>query len=193
MNTRDRTLLRYRIDAADVVVDLGEGFERFAAENGAAGLAGRVVGATIWSQLQGEEVIHLYRDLLRTCRGSGRAVEFPFRCDSPTLRRHMRMRMIGASDGSVTFESALLRAEPRDAVELPPSGGGAEDALLVVCAWCRQVEVEKGAWSELEEAVRRLGLFSRETPWRISHGICPACYRAVSAAVRPSGSAPGPT
>lgn len=192
-STLELAVLRYRVDAEDVIVDLGEGFERFAAENGASGLAGRVMGTAIWSQLQGEEVIHLYRDLLRACRGSGRAVEFPFRCDSPTLRRYMRMRMVAAPDGSVTFESALLREVPRDAVELPPSGGGPQDAMLVVCAWCRQVEVEAGAWVELEEALRRLGLFGRETPWRISHGICPSCYRAVCEAERPSGGAPGPT
>ena len=183
VSTLDLTVLRYRVDATDAIVDVGEGFGRFAAENGAAGLADRVMGAAIWSQLRGDEVILIYRELLRTCRATGRAVEFPFRCDSPTRRRYMRMRMVGAPDGSVTFESAVLYEEPRDAVELPPAGDAPRDALLVVCAWCRQVEA--GAWVELEEAIRRLGLFGPEAPWRISHGICPSCYRAVSEAGRP--------
>ena len=45
-------VLRYRIDARDVIVWVGEGFEAFAAENGAPGLAARVLGTSLWTQVR---------------------------------------------------------------------------------------------------------------------------------------------
>ena len=174
-------VLRYRIDARDVIVEVGAGFEEFAAQNGAPGLAGRVLGTPLWAHLHGEGVTHLYRDLVARCRATRGTAEFPFRCDSPTHRRFLRMRMTGLPDGSVAFESATLREEARTRVAMPSTASAPEEAMLVVCAWCRNVEMDAGEWVELEEAVRRREIFSRPVPPRISHGICPPCYRAVRA------------
>ena len=167
----------YRVDAADVIVEIGEGFGDFAAANGAPGLERTVVGTSLWSHVEGFEVRSIYRDLLATCRGSHGALEFPYRCDSPARRRFMRMRMAGVGAGSVAFESELLREEPRAPVELPAPAPRPGDDLLILCAWCRQADV--GRWVELEEAIRRLDLFGPRPPPTITHGICPTCERSV--------------
>ena len=56
------------------------------------------------------------------------------------------MRMTGLPDGSVAFESATLREEPRTRIAIPPMGASDEDALVVMCAWCRSVDLGAAQW-----------------------------------------------
>jgi len=171
--------LRYRVDAADVIVAVGEGFEAFAAANGAPGLERAALGTSLWAHVQGFEVKAIYRDLLTTCRRTPDALEFPYRCDAPTTRRFMHMRIAGLGNGAIGFESRTLRVEPRARAEWPPPPSRPGDDLLTVCAWCRKVQV--GRWVELEEAIRRLDLFGARPMPTITHGICPPCAAAVRA------------
>jgi len=48
-----------------------------------------------------------------------------------------------------------------------------------MCGWCKKVEVD-GRWFEAEAAVNLLGLFELPLMPRLSHGICPECYRKMN-------------
>jgi DNA-binding response OmpR family regulator len=45
------------------------------------------------------------------------------------------------------------------------------EGILPMCAYCRRIRDEKGAYSNLEEFV------SDRTPARFSHGVCPDCAK----------------
>ncbi len=45
------------------------------------------------------------------------------------------------------------------------------EGILPMCAYCRRIRDEKGAYSNLEEYV------SDKTPARFSHGVCPDCAK----------------
>jgi hypothetical protein len=167
------TLVVHRIDADDTIVLVDEAWRRFARANGAPSLAGSAEGRSLWDFVAGFEVRELHRILLQRVRSDGRVVEFAFRCDSPTLRRHLRMTIVALPGGHVEFRSRTLREEPRAAVPLLDAGATRTGEWLTMCSWCKRVKLDD--WVEAEDAVDELGLFEQTTLPSISHGACPAC------------------
>ena len=105
---------RYRVDAADVLVWVDELWLAFAKENGAPGLTrGSVVGQSLWDFVSGNELCSLYAEIHSRVRSSGLPAVLPFRCDSPSLQRHMRMTITREDEGQLGYECLLVRAVPR--------------------------------------------------------------------------------
>jgi hypothetical protein len=121
--------------------------------------------------------------LLRRVRGELGSVNLPFRCDGPTVRREMDIRIASQASGRFVVFSARLRAEERRAEFQPllaaetPRG----EETLTMCGWCDRFLVD-GEWVEVEEAVARLGLFQLPEMPAISHGVCPDCTEMLIAA-----------
>jgi hypothetical protein len=100
---------------------------------------------------------------------------FPFRCDSPTARRHLEMRLTRRPDDTVQFESVVLASELRVQQPLWDRHVPRGEDLVPVCSWCKRVETA-GEWFEVEDAIGRLRLFERHDMPRLSHGICRDCF-----------------
>jgi len=47
--------------------------------------------------------------------------------------------------------------------------------MLPICAWCKKIKDDEGAWHQLEAYV------TERTQAEFSHGMCPDCYRAHGA------------
>lgn len=137
----------------------------------------RLVGQVIWHVLPG--VAEWYGPLVRRARAEQRTVCFPFRCDTPDLRRLMRMRISPEPGGAISFESAVVRVQPRPHV--PLLAGTADPGVHVVtmCSWCKRVDAD-GDWLEVEDAMERLGADTDSLP-SVSHGICPRCLDELAA------------
>lgn len=174
------SVVRYRIDSQDTILDVNDAWTAFAIENGAPELgAAAVVGQSMWRYIDGSETQHLWGMLLARARQTLRTHVFPFRCDAPTCRRHMEMAITGSPDGSVDFVSKLLREEPRSSVPLLESRQRRGESWLTICSWCNRVHVAEAEWSEVETAVERLALFSSDGLPQVTHGICRACHATV--------------
>ena len=164
----------YQLNAADEILSVGGDWAPFAQANEAPYLADGVIGRPLWDFVGGMTTRHVYRELLARVR-AGRTVAFDYRCDSPDLRRFLRMTISPGSEGGVAFDSRTVRTEPR----VPPlpslvSGQGTEPGLRM-CSWCKRVDLSQ-LWEELEIAVERLGLLTLGHPPLISHAMCPRCY-----------------
>lgn len=165
----------YQIDVADrVYVVNPASFDAFAAENGQPALAGRVHGTPLWHHIHGAEVSAIYRALIKTCRIDRRPRSFPFRCDAPGIERHLTMRMWSPDGRRVEFVSTIDREAARTAIALLDVSSPRDDFLLVICAWCHALAVDR-AWVPLERGVELLGLFGPEPMPALSHGVCPRC------------------
>ena len=176
------TALSYAIDDQDRLIKVDEGYYRFAEENGWDG-AGASLGRTLWDFVAGAETRKLQRMLLRRVRNEVRAVELPFRCDGPDVRREMDIRIAADRTGRVVLFSARLRSEEAREAPQPmfdPKAARGSD-LLAMCAWCDRFLVDD-EWVEIEEAATRLELFRRSQLPKISHGICPSCSEMLLAA-----------
>lgn len=171
----------YIIDAADRVIHLDEDWVKCARETGREDLApGRILGRSIWSFLHGIETVHLYRLLVRRVR-RGAQIEFRLvvKVGGDVQLRRMKMQAIGGGE-SVVFESSLIDVSESEATPPLSSGDGeSPEALLIVCSWCDRLKLPDETWVEVEQAVSRLGLFERETPPKLTHGVCEDCFKSL--------------
>ncbi len=176
----ERTFI-HRIDGDDVIEFVNQEWIEFAAENWDADAARRVPGTPIWDYVANRSVRHLLQVVVERLRGSGRTVTLPYRCDSPECRRFMEMELEVVAFDKVEFRSRILREEPREPVPLLDPEAARSPEMLVMCSWCKRVDVPP--WMEVEQAVEALNLFGPEEVPTITHGICDECRDQVLSAI----------
>ena len=168
-------VVTYCVDHEDRLFGFNNAWSGLATSNGDASLDGpRLVGGLLWDYLD-EETAQIYRRMLQRVRDGAPAIRFEFRCDAPDMRRLIAMEISATNGGVVEFVITPLVEQERPTVPLlDPVQPRGEDFVLI-CAWCKQVELPSGAWVEVEAAVPALGLFECDAFPRLSHGICPNC------------------
>ncbi len=171
-------VISYAINHLDQIVTVGESWDAFSDANEGVVRAAGIVGHSVWEFVSHDTTRQVYRDLIARVH-SGHRVQFAFRCDSPTLRRFMRMSMSPGPDASVLFDSQVLRTEPRDAPILTVDPAIQTGDLLRMCGWCRRVAVAADEWVEIEIAVDRLGILAHDPAVGVTHGMCPDCFTRV--------------
>lgn len=178
---------RYAIDRHDLIKQVCPLWLAFARENGAPQLSHEsVTGRSLWEFIDGAETKRLYQAILARVRTSILQVVLPFRCDSPTLRRHMRLEITPQPDDCIQFEGVLERAEPTTPFSLLESTFPRSHHMLTLCSFCKRVLVETCGWLEIEDAVVRLHLLEKRKVPRLCNTVCPKC--AAAALLVPSHS-----
>jgi hypothetical protein len=171
---------RYRVDASDSLVWVGSLWLAFARENGAAELTEEaVLGRSLWDFVEGKETRELYREIHTRVRSGVPSVVLPFRCDSPSLQRHMRMTITREDAGYLMYESLLVRAVPQRHLGILDSQQPRSRAFLTMCSCCKRGLIEPVGWLNVEEFSARLQLFEAPKVPRLRHTICPACTAAL--------------
>lgn len=181
MNPTPGATYVYRITPEDVIEFVNDAWLRFAVENDAASLAQEVIGTSLWNYVSGYIVVQLSKGLLARVRESKCEVTIPFRCDSPSVRRFMQMRVVPLAKGGVEFCNWTEREEPYlERVHLlDPTGPKDPEIVLRMCAWCKTIYVGN-SWLELEDAIGRLRLFDLLAEPTITHGICDHCFQMMT-------------
>jgi hypothetical protein len=171
---------RYRVDAADVLVWVDALWLAFARENGAAELVKEsVLGRLLWDFVSGNEIRRLYLEIHSRVRISGHAVVLPFRCDSPSLQRHMRLTIAREDAGHLAYECLLVRAVPQRNIGALDSQSPRSEAFLTMCSCCKRTLFEPIGWLEVEDVSVRLGLFETRKVPELRHTICPECANTL--------------
>lgn len=166
----------YRVNSKDEIIWLNEEWSDFAKENMAANYSpSYFLGKSIISFIAGRETKHLYQVIMDRVRKSKLNAAFPFRCDSPTIRRFMNMLITPHENFELEFRSQILKIEFRDPVNLLDSTISRSDSLIRMCSWCKKVFVHDSDWVEVEEAVKILRLFEDQPIPQITHGACERC------------------
>jgi hypothetical protein len=169
----------YELDAEFRIRAVDRSWSAFALANAAPELASPgPLGRSIFEYLRDKTTAHLYRQLFVRVRRTGRPAVFPFRCDSPDLRRFLEMEITALDSAALALETRVVRLEPRAAVHLLDRTLPRDEEWLVMCSWCKTVEVE-GGWCEVEDALGVLRLFERETLPNVTHGICSSCRQRL--------------
>jgi hypothetical protein len=170
-------MLAYTLDSEDRIMEIEGPWGEFAAANGCPALTRTAVrGRVLFDFVTGSEAQELSRLLLARAR-AGRIVDVGFRCDSPSLRRFLRLNLHAETRGRVRCSSTLVRQETRPAQPLLDATGPRSPATVRICSWCKKVDV-RGAWKEVEEATAQLRLMEGDMLPGLHHGICPVCRAA---------------
>jgi hypothetical protein len=177
----EESRISYRVDAADRIEAVSESWSVFARENwGEALLPPSILGRSLWDSISDPTTREIYAALLARVRGGRGPVHFQFRCDSPAIRRLLDMRITRLPDGAVEFSTTPVSLEPRTPVAVLDPLARRSAAFLVSCAWCARLRVTEGEWVEVEEAMRILDPFEQQVMPRLSHGMCPDCFAAMT-------------
>jgi hypothetical protein len=167
----------YRIDSRDCFLAMNRKWILFAEENGAPELADeRLIGEPLWRYVEGSEVTRIYREVFWRVREQRVQVVFPFRCDSPDVRRDMLMKVIPQENNDLEVhcitKSVVKHSLPdqEDEALLPD----ASTELLRICSWCKSLYLED-RWISIEAAIKRLDLFGRRSAPPLTHTICTDC------------------
>jgi len=169
---------RYCIDADDRIESVDMNWTTFARENGAPELQGdAVLGYSLWAFVQGDEIEELYRAVFERVRSLDVSIMLPFRCDSPDLRRYMRLVVQRRRGASLQVDAVTIREQPQLHVNLLEPTGVRSDLSLSICGHCKRVLVSGEEWIEPEDAALRLQLLESEGVPRLDHRVCPDCVR----------------
>lgn len=132
-----------------------------------------IVGRNLFSFIEGMEVRHLYAMFHERVLKDDRHITFDYRCDSPDIRRDMRMSL--SRDGNLVRYESVVLSETTRAVPIPHPSAGAQ-VFVAVCSICKKYQYPQGcdAWKELD-----LILCEPELPehFNFSHGLCPECFK----------------
>ena len=112
-------VFRYSIDTENRVSSVSNSWLDFALVNGATNLRREdVVGTSLWDWIADDETAQLYCTLIERVRTTGRPITVPFRCDAPTVRRFMRLRVSVQENGVMDLDSGIVREEKRESQRL---------------------------------------------------------------------------
>ncbi len=169
-------IVEYRIDADDLLVEVGQGWATFARENDAPELARPEPGRTLWSYVTGEDVAEVWRLLVARARSHASTAKVRVRCDAPAVRRWYDITLTVEADSAVRFRSVQVGEQARAPVPLIDLVARRDPnvPLLRVCSWCSRF-LDGPAWIPVERYVADHDLLERSALPGISHTICPEC------------------
>lgn len=183
-------------DQSDRIIQVNEEWIVFARENWRPDFSQQMVLAQrLWDFVSDKATRYVYSMVMQRARERGHPLCFPFRCDSPRMRRSMSMTLRPLPEGGMEWASLLLEEQPRQ-VALPtiPAGPGSGQPLLKVCSWCllacapvwlprREGAPKPGAWVEMEDLMASLASHLEGHYPHLTHGICPACFQRISSLI----------
>lgn len=167
--------VEFQLDHKNIITATGALWSAFALTNEAPQLAGEsVIGKPLLQFISGESSRQMMRTLLEAARRKQAPLELDYRCDSPELRRQMRMRLEPQQDGSVFCSNLLVNSEARVApIHFVCAKERARDTL-VRCSLCNRIK-NRERWMEadhLKAARHKLTL-------KVTYGICPDCAARI--------------
>lgn len=173
----------YEVDAADRIVSVGGLWTSFAESNGGQALTHRaVVGTLLWDHVHGLENRLVFKQVMDAVRDSRTCVEMSFRCDSPTCRRDMKLRIKPGKNGGCRFATTLVATRKRAHIPFIDALAPHGRQCVLVCNWCMSIELG-GAWEDVDKAWSLREIPHAEPTPQPVFTICPACLDRIVAAL----------
>ncbi len=174
-------VLIYRIDSTDTIVSVSENWSTFADANAWGGLLRPedVVGHNLWDFIQGSETQYLYREVFKRVREGISSRSIPFRCDSPSEKRYLKLFIVALPEEQIEITSNILQTVPRNPISLLKADKSLSTDFVTVCSMCKKIQVSPRQWTEIEEALAELRLFEVDEMPQLTHGICQSCYQVA--------------
>lgn len=186
-DTNSLESVEFEIDGNNVITATGALWSAFALTNDAPQLAGEaVIGKSLLQFISGESSRNLMRNLLEAARQSRKPVELDYRCDSPELRRQMRMRLEPLDHGFLRCSNLLLKTEARAApIHFVCAKQRARDTLIR-CSICNRIK-NRERWMEADH----LKAARHALTLKVTYGVCPDCSCRLQQLADASASASG--
>lgn len=162
----------YLLDQDDCIVGVSGPWLEFSDENGGVGLdLESIIGKPIWHFVAGDDTKMWLSAILMHVRLKGEPIERSYRCDSPELKRFMKMTIHPGEHGALTVSHQLISTEePPVAVFIKPGSGAKTLPTDLRCSICGKIK-SKGEWHEPSDLVRDHNEFT------VVYTVCEHCRR----------------
>lgn len=140
----------YFLNDHDNIVSVDGSWDKFAKDNGGESVqSGDICGSSIWSFIKGDATRMWLEVIFQYVRLHGTSVERLYRCDSPELKRYMRMRIVPEENGTLRVEHEILDTEERAVPVYMQYGTTASKNTRQRCSICGRVNID--GWKELTD------------------------------------------
>lgn len=159
----------YVLDNRHRIVSVSGAWDEFADENGGVTVSvADVCGRELWDFVAGDTTRMWLETVFQFSRLHGMSIERPYRCDSPDLKRFMRMRIDHEIGGILRIEHLITGIEQRSVPVSIRYGGNARQR----CSICGRVHC--GGWQETlaEHAEGSKGII-------VIYTVCEDCQRLL--------------
>lgn len=167
---KDGYLTAYWLDRKNVITRVSLFWDEFALENdGGKAVSSKVCGKSMW-EFVGDETTKAWLEMLfENTRRKGIPVERPYRCDAPSEKRHMIMKITPDPSGNLFVEHYLTHVEPRrtPVFFMRSEAAKSDHKKFLRCSNCGRIKINTD-WIEAESAIGISNLM-------VSYTICDAC------------------
>lgn len=173
-NSQSPEKIIYWLDQSRKIIDVSGPWDEFAVENnGRDALAGRVRGRLLWEFIKGDATRMWMDTLINLAVVTGRQVERLYRCDSPDLKRNMKMTIIPGYDTLIKIEHQLLSTERKHVSSRFHYSGDDLPGIRKRCSICGRINSPEG-WSEPDREALDKGL-EGDISFRVIYTVCDDC------------------
>jgi len=170
----------YSINESDFLIQTNENWDSFAHNNDSSHLDhSHVLNHSLWDYITDFKTRHIHKVIVKRVRQQQASVSFDFRCDSPSTRRYMNMKIVPNSTGTVTYECTIERIEERTPIDFTEQKLWRDKKSLKMCSWCKKVDLEPSGWVEIEDAIHQLQLLERNILPELIHTMCDSCLLKI--------------
>lgn len=165
----------YELDVDNNIIAVNRLWQSFAIANNAPELSlDQVIGKPLMQYISGNITKQFWQTFLKKARTAQEALQLDYRCDSPNLRRFMRIKVYRGDNEALCFESTLMRTEPIS-VSIHFKRSQQRDAdTKIRCSFCNNI-LYKSIWVEAESLVSG----KHSVTLDVIYGICPECQSAL--------------
>lgn len=162
------------LDAQNRILRVNHDYDRFAEENdGEVIRSDAVLGQPLWQFVTGSTTRMWLESILMLARVREGSLERPYRCDSPHLRRFMRMRVTKEDGELLKIEHETLYTEPREKPVYFQPELVLKPKILRRCSICGRVQVQ-GVWQEAEQVEGSL-TYPEHVKLPVFYTVCQSC------------------
>ncbi|WP_139228481.1 hypothetical protein [Planctomicrobium piriforme] len=139
----------YQVDRQDLIVNVNSQWDQFANENGGL-IAKSVLGRKLFDFIVGDSSRMYVDTMFQHTRLLKKGVVRQYRCDSPSMKRFMEMRIEPGSDGLLIVSHRIIKSEPVAPVVnflYHPKA-----FVLRRCSVCNRLNRD-GRWRELDQVL----------------------------------------
>lgn len=160
----------YWLDKTDRIVNVNKAWDDFAlANNGQSVTRDHVLGRNLRNFLTGDTT-QMFMDLvLQKARSSSETITYPYRCDSPGLKRFMEMNVVPMGNDLLMLIHTCLREETmKPQLFIRPSQRNVRVKRCSICNKINRGSYWEEAWEGFHRLVERVWL-------EVLYDVCPTC------------------
>ena len=169
----------YLLDAQDRLLDCGgPTWDGFAIANGGESLTQHSLkGDSIYDHVAGHFTKKFLREFFHDVRAGTGATTRTYRCDSPSAKRLMEMRVQPLEDGALNVVHRLVAETPLAVVVDCQEAAAGRRSRHQRCSLCNRLRhTSADAWREPDE-------YEHSGPLTVVHTVCGDCRAGVEARI----------